>query len=201
MHLGQCPGSLSSPHSHQSSSWQKERQLSALLCLTSCTAEQCRNLRATRDASNAAAEKAFDQSHSISKSDGFQFIALFQLRKNRVNPLVRKTNKQKREREDNSLFLLWWRTAGWPVGVWLQVTTDSVGDRWFAHIKTIRTRGQHCDSRAGMRLRGTVFVERVWNPGFNPQHCEATCVVTLRIGNNIYSSGEARQKFSSQFCF
>lgn len=143
MHLGQCPGSLSTPpHSHQSSDWQKERQLSALLCLTSCTAEQCRNLRATRDASNAAAEKAFDQSHSISKSDGFQFIALFQLRKNRVDPLVRKTNKQKREREGNSLFLLWRRTAGWPVGVWLQVTTDSVGDRWFAHIKTIRTRGQ-----------------------------------------------------------
>lgn len=193
MHSGQCAGSLSPPpHSHQSSNWQKDRQLSALLCLTSCTTScttvQCRNLWATWDASNMAAEKAFDKPHSISKSAGFQFIALFQLRKNRVNPLVRKTNKQKRERESDSLFLRWWRTAGWPVSVWLRVTTDSAGDRWFA-LTNRKDRGRHWDSRAGLRLRGPVFVARVWNPGFSPQHCEGPCAVTLRIGNNIYSSG------------
>lgn len=101
--------------------------------------------------------------------------------------------KQKRERESDSLFLRWWRTAGWPVSVWLRVTTDSAADRWFAHRQTIRTRGQHWDSRAGLRLRGPVFVERVWNPGFSPPHCEGTCAVTLRIGNSIYSSeGKAK---------
>lgn len=190
MHSGQCAGSLSpSPHSHQSSNWQKERQLSALLCLTSCTTVQCRKLQATRILQTWLLRKRLT-SHTASLSQpSFQVIALFQLRKNRVDPLVRKANKQKRERESDSLFLRWWRTAGWAVSIWLPVTTDSAGDRWFAHIKIVRTRGRHWDSRAGLRLHGPVFVARVWNPGFSPQHCEETCAVTLRIGNNIYSSG------------